>query len=227
MILPSVVGRSILVVRARLLRALSLLTRILLAVCVGGAPGPMASAQSVRDSGSATQSDPWGPYIREAAERFKMPEKWIRAVIRHESGGRSMLDGQPIVSGEGAIGLMQVMPQTYQCLRQRHGLGPDAFDPHDNILAGTAYMHELYDLFDAPGFLGAYNCGPGCYGDYLAGKRRLPAEVWSYIAVLSPSLKGAKPAAAAAPACASGKAAVLTPLAGLSAPDITLTSNRR
>src|SRR5690242_3840096 len=178
---------------AHLLRAWSLLTLMLLAVFAGGAPEPMASPRSVgvasprsvADYGKATPDDPWGPYIREAADRFKMPEKWIRAIIRHESGGRSMLGGRPIVSDEGAIGLMQVMPQTYQCLRRRHGLGPHAFDPHDNILAGTAYMHELYDLFGAPGFLGAYNCGPGCYGDYLAGKRRLPAEVWSYIAVLS------------------------------------------
>jgi cell division protein FtsN len=51
----------------------------------------------------------------------------------------------------------------------------------------------MYDLFGAPGFLGAYNCGPGCYADYVAGKRRLPGETRNYIAAISPSLRGNDP----------------------------------
>jgi D-alanyl-D-alanine carboxypeptidase len=46
----------------------------------------------------------------------------------------------------------------------------------------------MYNLFGAPGFLGAYNCGPGCYGDYLAGKRSLPGETRRYMASVSPRL---------------------------------------
>ena len=39
----------------------------------------------------------------------------------------------------GAIGLMQVMPDTWAGLRVRYRLGGDPYDPRDNILAGTAY----------------------------------------------------------------------------------------
>jgi len=117
-----------------------------------------------------------------------MPELWIREVMRQESGGRTTLNGRPIVSKAGAMGLMQVMPATYEEMRRKHGLGSDPFDPRDNILAGTAYLREMYNLFGAPGFLGAYNCGPGCYGDYLAGYRTLPQETRQYIAAVGPRL---------------------------------------
>ncbi len=127
-------------------------------------------------------------HIVEASKRFDMPELWIREVMRQESGGRTMLNGRPIVSKAGAMGLMQVMPATYEEMRRKHGLGSDPFEPRDNILAGTAYLREMYNLFGAPGFLGAYNCGPGCYGDYLAGNRRLPAETRNYIASVAPRL---------------------------------------
>ncbi len=119
-----------------------------------------------------------------------MPEQWIREVIRQESGGRTMVNGRPITSNAGAMGLMQVMPATYAEMRRKHGLGPDPYDPHDNIVAGTAYLREMYDLFGSPGFLGAYNCGPGCYADYLSGNRKLPGETRRYIASISPRLDG-------------------------------------
>ncbi|CBS90217.1 transglycosylase SLT domain-containing protein [Azospirillum lipoferum] len=127
-------------------------------------------------------------HIAEASKRFDMPELWIREVIRQESGGRTTVNGKPIVSKAGAMGLMQVMPGTYEEMRRKHDLGSDPFDPHDNIIAGTAYLREMYNLFGAPGFLGAYNCGPGCYGDYLAGKRSLPGETRRYIASVGPRL---------------------------------------
>ena len=127
-------------------------------------------------------------HVTEAAGKFDMPELWIREVIRQESGGRTMMNGRPIVSQAGAMGLMQVMPATYNEMRRKHGLGSDPYDPHDNIIAGTAYLREMYNLFGAPGFLGAYNCGPGCYGDYLAGKRSLPGETRRYIAAVAPRL---------------------------------------
>ena len=37
-------------------------------------------------------ADPWGPYIREAATRFQVPETWVRAVMRQESGGNQYLE---------------------------------------------------------------------------------------------------------------------------------------
>jgi len=62
-------------------------------------------------------------------------------------------------SRKGAMGLMQIMPGTWADLRARYGLGADPYDSHDNILAGTAYIRELYDRYGAPGFLAAYNAG--------------------------------------------------------------------
>ena len=91
--------------------------------------------------------DPWGPYIRQAAVRFDMPETWVRSVMRVELGGQEYVDGNLVTSGVGAMGLMQVMPQTYDELRDRYNLGDDPYDPHDNITAGVAYMREMYDVY--------------------------------------------------------------------------------
>jgi hypothetical protein len=137
--------------------------------------------------------DPWGPYIREASRRFDMPETWIRALMRQESGGHLYQGGRLITSSAGAMGLMQVMPGTYAELRARHNLGPDPFDPHENIMAGVAYMREMYDMYGSPGFLAAYNAGPNRLDDYLANQRPLPDETRHYVAAIGPSLQYAQP----------------------------------
>jgi len=156
------------------------------------ASAPVAEAPYVPDP-----KDPlgrWVPLIREASERYDMPEKWIRAVMMRESNGRATAaSGKPLTSSAGAIGLMQVMPGTYELMRWQYGLGPNPADPRDNILAGTAYLREMYDLFGAPGFLAAYNCGPACYAGHLAGKQKLPRETRQYIAALTPVLRGSAP----------------------------------
>src|SRR6185437_12116194 len=95
--------------------------------------------------------DPWGPYIREASAQYDVPEQWIRALMRVESGGQEYQNGQLITSSAGAMGLMQVMPSTYDMLRDRYNLGDDPFDPHDNIMAGVAYMREMYEIYGSPG----------------------------------------------------------------------------
>jgi D-alanyl-D-alanine carboxypeptidase len=128
-------------------------------------------------------SDPWGPYIREASGRFGLPENWIRRVMRQESGGQ-----EDVISWAGAVGLMQVMPDTYDGLRSRYNLGDDPFDPHNNILAGTAYLREMYDRFGSPGFLAAYNAGPNRVDRYLNAGTPLPAETVNYVASIAPLL---------------------------------------
>ncbi|MGQ9371209.1 transglycosylase SLT domain-containing protein [Azospirillum sp. ST 5-10] len=155
---------------------------------VAAALSLLAAACAGGGSGGGSYDGNYDQHIAEAAGRFNMPEQWIREVIRQESGGRTMLNGRPIVSHAGAMGLMQVMPGTYQEMRRKHGLGSDPFEPRNNILAGTAYLREMYDLFGSPGFLAAYNCGPGCYGDYLAGRRTLPGETRRYLASVGPRL---------------------------------------
>jgi hypothetical protein len=133
-------------------------------------------------------SDPWGPHIHEASGRFGVPETWIRRVMRQESGGQ-----EDVISWAGAMGLMQVMPDTYDGLRGRYNLGDDPFDPHNNILAGTAYLREMYDRFGSPGFLAAYNAGPNRLDQYLNNGTPLPAETVNYVASIAPLLGSGTP----------------------------------
>lgn len=93
------------------------------------------------------------------------------------------------ISPKGAMGLMQIMPETWAELRIRHRLGSDPYDPRDNILAGAAYLREMRDRYGSPGFLAAYNAGPGRYEEHLAG-RPLPAETRAYVAKLLPFFGG-------------------------------------
>ena len=126
---------------------------------------------------------PFAVFVTEAAQRFSIPESWIRAVMRVESFGDARA-----VSPKGAIGLMQVMPNTYAELRVRHRLGADPCDPHDNILAGVAYLREMLDRYGSPGFLAAYNAGPARYDEHLMKGRPLPAETQDYVAKLAPMI---------------------------------------
>jgi hypothetical protein len=106
------------------------------------------------------------------------------------------------------MGLMQIMPQTWSDLCARYDLGADPYDPRDNILAGAAYIRELYQRFGAPGFLAAYNAGPGRYERYLETNRPLPDETQAYVARLSPTIEGkqtgGKIAAVAKPSTSAG-----------------------
>lgn len=122
-------------------------------------------------------------HVREASQRFGIPEHWIYAVIRVESAGRTRA-----VSPAGAMGLMQLMPGTWVRQRARFSLGSDPFDPRDNIMAGTSYLREMYDRYGAQGFLAAYNAGPGRYEDWLSGRRSLPLETRRYVARVAPHL---------------------------------------
>ncbi|GBR09963.1 murein transglycosylase [Acetobacter oeni LMG 21952] len=138
--------------------------------------------------------DPWGPYIQEASQRFDVPELWIRGVIQRESGGRLFHNGQLVTSAPGAMGLMQLMPPTYDEIKGQQNLGDDPYDPHDNILAGTAYIRELYDIYGSPGFLAAYNAGPGRLEDFLSHNRTLPRETRNYVASIGRQIAGSWPA---------------------------------
>lgn len=155
---------------------------ILLASCATGFAG-RAHAQSaiVAQSQSASTADPFARFVIEAAHRFSVPASWIGAVMAMESGGDVLA-----LSPQGAMGLMQIMPDTWAGLRVRHGFGADPYEPRDNILAGAAYLREMHDRYGSPGFLAAYNAGPARYDEYLATGRELPAETQLYVAMLAP-----------------------------------------
>ena len=148
-----------------------------------GCAGAHEAAAQDRPAASTTSIDPVGDAIAEASHRFGVPQHWIRAVMRVESAG-----DRTAVSRAGAMGLMQIMPGTYAELRRQYGLGPDPFDVRDNIFAGAAYLRQMYDRYGAPGFLAAYNAGPGRWESHLAGRRALPAETINYLARLAPEL---------------------------------------
>ncbi|MEL7303612.1 MAG: lytic transglycosylase domain-containing protein [Pseudomonadota bacterium] len=151
----------------------------------GCASPPAADAQDTvsRSAETATPTSEVDAYIAEAAQRFGIPERWIRAVMQAESVGNPRA-----VSRAGAMGLMQIMPGTWAELRAAHGFGSDPFDRRENILAGTAYLRQMYYQFGAPGFLAAYNAGPGRYAEHLRTGRNLPRETRRYVANLSQEL---------------------------------------
>lgn len=124
----------------------------------------------------------WQAEIAQASARFGVPTLWIEHVMRAESSGLPTLNGLPIISRAGAMGLMQLMPATWTEMRRAYGLGSDPHDPHDNIQAGTAYLRVLYDRFGYPGLFAAYNAGPGRYAEHLATGRALPGETQAYLA---------------------------------------------
>lgn len=125
----------------------------------------------------------WEPLVKEASRRFDVPPEWIRAVIRMESGGRQWIgEGVPTLSDMGAMGIMQVLPQTYAEMRVQYGLGNDPYDPHDNVIAGTAYLKWLYGKYGNPAMFAAYNDGPGNLEAFLTNARELPAQTHNYVA---------------------------------------------
>jgi membrane-bound lytic murein transglycosylase B len=165
-----------------------------LSVCAG--PG-VAVAQPAPVARPA--ADPYAAHIAEASQRFGIPERWIRAVLRAESAGDVRA-----ISLAGAMGLMQIMPDTWAALRVRYQLGRNPYDPRDSIMAGAAYLREMWDRYgNVLAMLAAYNAGPARYDEHRSTGRPLPAETRAYVAALAPILGGAAaldaPARQAAP----------------------------
>ena len=100
------------------------------------------------------------PVIRRHSSRQQLHPALIRAVIKAESN----FDPRA-VSRAGAIGLMQLMPQTAARLDVR-----DMYDPDDNVGGGTKYLRQLLDRFhgNLPLALAAYNAGENLVERYQA-----------------------------------------------------------
>ena len=93
----------------------------------------------------------YDPIIESAATRHAVDARIVKAVIQVESAFQPRAR-----SRKGAMGLMQLMPQT---ARQYQARNP--YDPASNIDAGTKYLKRLLDEFDLPLALAAYNAGEG------------------------------------------------------------------
>lgn len=168
--------------------------------CIGRPAAVVAAVLLISLTGTgvcSAQGEPWvaepskrepavglfADFVAEAAQRFGVPAPWINAVMMEESAGDARA-----VSRQGAMGLMQIMPDTWEDLHSRHGLGLDPFDPRDNILAGAAYLREMHNRYGSPGFLAAYNAGPKRYEEYLTTARELPVETQVYVATIAPMI---------------------------------------
>ena len=101
---------------------------------------------------SVNRSD-WDKYITRYAKEYGVDENLVRAVIKVESA-----NNPNALSNKGAMGLMQLMPQTAKML----GVN-DAWDPEQNIRGGVKYLSQLTDRFngDIVKVLAGYNAGPG------------------------------------------------------------------
>ena len=168
---------------ARPSRRCAMMAKFLLCGLLSGVVVSHAVSAETASSRTEQGGNSYAAYVAEAAQRFGVPAHWILAVMRRESAGDVRA-----VSEKGAMGLMQIMPDTWDELRARYSLGRDPFDPRDNILAGAAYLRELHDRFGSPGFLAAYNAGPTRYAEHLATGRPLPRETRDYVATLMPLL---------------------------------------
>ena len=106
-------------------------------------------------SGSSAAPD-LGSVYEAAGQRFNVDPALLRAISGAESGGNFDTPD----SSAGAMGGMQVMPQTYATVKQRYGLGDDPRDPTNNIMAGAAVLSENLSRYgNVPDALRAYNGG--------------------------------------------------------------------
>jgi len=114
------------------------------------------------------------PMIESAAAANGLGPKLLEAVVRTESG----FDSQA-VSPVGAQGLMQLMPGTASALGVT-----DAFDPEQNIQAGSRYLKQLMNRYggDTSLALAAYNWG---MGNLERHPERMPQETVNYVAKIT------------------------------------------
>lgn len=148
--------------------------RLLLAAPPAPAPAP---APSRGDKHWLARSRTFDPYIESAAREAQVQPQLVRAIIVVESAFNPKA-----VSRRGAVGLMQLLPET-----ARHYGVANAFDPQQNILAGTRYLRDLIARYgnNLELVLAAYNAGTDAVERY--GKRIPPySETRQYVpAVLS------------------------------------------
>ena len=95
--------------------------------------------------------------ITNAAKKYQVDPKLVSAVAELEPGGR-----QEATSAAGAVGVMQLMPDTAA------SLGVNPYDKRENVEGGAKYLKEMLDLFggDVKKAVAAYNAGPAAVKNY-------------------------------------------------------------
>lgn len=119
------------------------------------APEPDEEPAKASAKAASGENDALASAIERFAAEAGLPTGLVRAVIWAESGFQ-----HSAVSPEGAIGLMQLMPETAS------DLGVDPYDSSQNLRGGTAYLRQMLERFEGDEdqlvkALAAYNAGPG------------------------------------------------------------------
>ncbi len=108
---------------------------------------------------AASHPREFSEFVEKYSDKYKVPEKICYAVIKCESGFDSAAK-----SHSGAIGLMQIMPDTFEYLCSLEGENYETgmlYDPETNIRFGIYYLSILYERFGIwETAFAAYNCGP-------------------------------------------------------------------
>ena len=119
-------------------------------------PGPILPVTDtglpVTDTGVVAYSD----IIETVAAQHGVSAKLVKAVIQAESAYQERAR-----SPKGAMGLMQLMPET-----ARQFAVADPYEPRSNIEGGTRYLKSLLDRFELPLALAAYNAGEAAVRRY-------------------------------------------------------------
>ena len=123
---------------------------------------PLPEVQKLKNSGKVLADMPLADQnlstlIEAAARKYNVDPKLVAAVAEVESNGN-----QEAVSSAGAIGVMQLMPDTAA------SLGVDPYNKQQNIEGGAKYLRQMLDTFggDTKKAVAAYNAGPGAVKDY-------------------------------------------------------------
>ena len=101
------------------------------------------------DAGALVGKTVYDPIIESASDRHGVDARLVKAVIQVESAFKPRAR-----SHKGAMGLMQLMPQTARQYKARN-----LYDPKSNIEAGTRHLKKLLSEFELPLALAAYNAG--------------------------------------------------------------------
>jgi soluble lytic murein transglycosylase-like protein len=130
--------------------------------------------------------------IREAATRHGVPAALVKSIMAAESNFIA-----DVVSPKGAIGLMQLMPETAT------EFGADPTDPKQNVDAGVQYLHYLLGRYQKhrnglTRVIAAYNAGPGMVDRYhgippFRETRRYVARVLGFLRRFEQEAKAATP----------------------------------
>jgi soluble lytic murein transglycosylase-like protein len=120
------------------------------------APAPISAAAAGLGSSAKPVLSPQ-ELADAAADKYGLPRQLVRSVMAAESGFQTQAK-----SPKGAIGLMQLMPETAETL------GVDPYDPAQNVDAGTRYLRDLLNQYNFGLWhaLAAYNAGPGAVDKY-------------------------------------------------------------